>query len=167
MDGVAITAILVGVGGIITMFIKYIASRDKAQERRDAVFATALATNTAAMQAVAKSTAKSAREAKERNGHLAELAIENNKNNQEQNAKSLEILSRIDMTSTTNARVNSQSLELLEITASTLKQNTDDNREATKEVATALITAAKKVAAQPIHIEQQTVDHQTVGTTNK
>jgi hypothetical protein len=168
MDGVAITATLVGVGGLVTLFIKYIEGRDKAQDKRDQIFAAALATNTAAMQAVATSTNKSAREAKERNGHLAELAIENNKNNQDHNAHVTELLARIDTTSNNSAHINAKALELLEQTATTLKVNTDTNREATKQVASALITAAEKVAAQPVHIDQQTVDHQTVGeSTNR
>ena len=92
MDGVAIAAILAGIASIIGLFMKYISTRDKSQERRDDIFVAALADNTSAMKKVADATSKSAKEAKERNGHLAELStenkqliVDNNRNNLENN----------------------------------------------------------------------------------
>lgn len=66
------------------MFLKYIQNKDKSQESRDQVFAAALKSLTKSNERVAKATEIAAKEAKERNGHLAELAIENHQINLKQ-----------------------------------------------------------------------------------
>lgn len=83
MDAAIIVAIIGGIGAMFGTFLKYVSNRDKAQERRDLAFAKALNSNTAAMKEVAKQTKKAADEAAQRNGHLAEIAAENQKTNAE------------------------------------------------------------------------------------
>lgn len=51
---------------------------------------------TSSNERVAKATEKGAREAKQRNGHLAELAVENNKNNLEYNAKIMDAITAVN-----------------------------------------------------------------------
>lgn len=76
-DAAVITAILVGFTGLVTVFLKFFSDMTKAQARRDDLFAKSLNENTKAMRSVAAATTRSAKEAADRNGHLAELAIEN------------------------------------------------------------------------------------------
>lgn len=66
---------------VVLLFLRYITGKDKSQENRDAVFIKALNDLTQSNKQVALATRKAAKEAKERNGHLAELAIENQKVN--------------------------------------------------------------------------------------
>ena len=84
VDTVTVVGIITALGTIFGLFMKYISSRDKAQERResaqaerDAAFVQSLKDNTKAMQSVAHETKKAATEAAQRNGHLAEIAAEN------------------------------------------------------------------------------------------
>jgi hypothetical protein len=74
-----------GTVAAIFLFLKYITSLNKSQTRRDDLFAKALDKNTDAMKAVAKSNDKQAKEAEKRNGHLAEIAVENKNSNFTQN----------------------------------------------------------------------------------
>lgn len=82
MDAAAITAIGGIFIGISTLFLKFIRDNQKSQERREAAqekrdkaFVASLKKNTKAMNQVAEATSQSAKEAKERNGHLAELQL--------------------------------------------------------------------------------------------
>lgn len=72
-----ITSVIAGFTALVGVFLKFINDMNKAQAKRDEVFIKNLQHNTTAMKAVANATTKSAKEAAERNGHLAELAIEN------------------------------------------------------------------------------------------
>lgn len=76
-DAAVVTAIIVGFTGLVGVFLKFFSDMTKAQARRDDLFAKSLNENTKAMKSVATATTKSAKEAADRNGHLAELAIEN------------------------------------------------------------------------------------------
>lgn len=70
MDAAVITAIFAGAIGVLGAFfgfVKWIVG----------TLTKSLDKNTLAMNSVAKATTKSAKEAAQRNGHLAELAIEN------------------------------------------------------------------------------------------
>lgn len=66
-----------GAVAVVLLFLKFISDKDKSQTIRDELFAKNLDKNTKAMQEVAKASTKAAKEAEKRNGHLAELAIEN------------------------------------------------------------------------------------------
>lgn len=160
MDGIAITAVLAGTGAIIALFIKYISSRDTMQEKRDEIFAKALAVNTKAMEAVAKSsqevaleTAKGNREAKERNGHLGEQNIQITQLITGQNKD----LAAIRASSQDSADTNVRTVKVLEMNAATLQANTKKVLIATEKVARLL----KDTDAVQI-VDQQTVVHQLV-----
>lgn len=75
MDAAAITAVGGIFIGIVTIFLKFVTDNQKSQAKRDEVFIKNMQENTAAMNSVARATAQSAKEAKERNGHLAELQL--------------------------------------------------------------------------------------------
>lgn len=75
MDAAAIAAIGVIFTGLVSIFLKFVGDSQKSQEKRDAVFIKNMQENTSAMKQVAKATTQSAKEAKERNGHLAELQL--------------------------------------------------------------------------------------------
>lgn len=77
MDAAAITALGLIFTGLTGLFLKFVNDNSKSQSIRDEAFSKSLDLNTKAMQSVAKATEQSAKEAAERNGHLAELAIEN------------------------------------------------------------------------------------------
>jgi len=66
-----------GAVAVVLLFLKFISDQSKAQAGRDEMFSASLNHNTSAMKAVARATTKAAEEAEKRNGHLAELAIEN------------------------------------------------------------------------------------------
>jgi len=119
MDGVAIAATLGGIATIIGLFMKYISSRDKSQEKRDEIFIKALFENTGAMKKVATATQQAAREAKERNGHLAELSTENKKLIVDNNKNNLENSQRIFEAI---ARLKSQSIESQTVKHQTIKE---------------------------------------------
>jgi len=81
MDVASITAIGAIFTGIVIIFLKFVNDNRLSQDVRDKLFATALDRLTEqgkeqvkASNKVATETAKSAREAKERNGHLAEIS---------------------------------------------------------------------------------------------
>jgi len=118
MDGVAIAATLGGIATIIGLFMKYISSRDKSQEKRDEIFVKALSENTGAMKKVATATQQAAREAKERNGHLAELStenkqliVDNNKNNLENNQRIFEAIAHLKNQSVDNQTVKNLTIK--------------------------------------------------------
>jgi len=75
MDAAAITAIGGIFTGLVIIFLKFVNDNQKSQQKRDEVFIKNMQDNTAAMNQVAKATSQSAKEAKERNGHLAELQL--------------------------------------------------------------------------------------------
>lgn len=162
----AATIILAG------MFLGYIRDKEKhqdakdtRQEKRDILFATALdnLTETGKDQAkasyrAAKATEQSAQEAKERNGHLAELSNEGT-------AKLAEMLEKINTVSVSTAASNAAMLKQMRSTATALARDTKLALKANKDAAAALIVAADKVQATPIHIDTQLVDQQRVGVT--
>lgn len=89
------TAFFGGLAVLAGAFFKYMATREKAasEERKQQsdIFTDALNrlgkhidSNTNAHKEVATATKKAASEAEKRNGHLAELAVENKKSNAEQ-----------------------------------------------------------------------------------
>jgi hypothetical protein len=59
---------------ITVVFIRYLMTKDASQAERDEKLARSF-------QAVATATKQAAKEAKDRNGHLAEIAVENQKTN--------------------------------------------------------------------------------------
>lgn len=70
MDAASITAVFVGAIGVLGAFfafVRWIVTQ----------LVGALNKNSSSMEMVAKATTKAAKEAEKRNGHLAELAIEN------------------------------------------------------------------------------------------
>lgn len=75
MDAAAIIAIGGIFTGLVTIFLKFVGDSQKSQAKRDEVFIKNMKDNTEAMKQVAKATTQSAKEAKERNGHLAELQL--------------------------------------------------------------------------------------------
>lgn len=75
VDAAAITAIGVIFTGLVSIFLKFVGDIQKSQAKRDEVFVDSMRKNTAAMKEVAKATTQQAKEAKERNGHLAELQL--------------------------------------------------------------------------------------------
>lgn len=75
MDAASITAIGVIFTGLVSIFLKFVGDSQKSQAKRDSVFIDNMQKNTAAMNLVAKATQQSAKEAKQRNGHLAELQL--------------------------------------------------------------------------------------------
>lgn len=77
MDVAVITAVMGGFTALVGVFLKFVNNMNKAQAKRDDLFAKSLNQNTQAMKSVAAATTKAATEAEKRNGHLAELAIEN------------------------------------------------------------------------------------------
>ena len=84
MDAAAISAIGAIFTGLVVIFLKFVGDNQKSQVKRDAMFAQALIdlTDTGkkqvkASERVAKAQEKTAREAEQRNGHLAELSITN------------------------------------------------------------------------------------------
>lgn len=112
-----IGAVFGGVGTLFGIFMKYIKSRDDAEEKRqeaqakrDAVFVKSISDNTRAMKNVAEATNRAANEAKERNGHLAEIAQENQTAN---NAVHLQILNSIENIAT--QKVGTQVVEHQEV----------------------------------------------------
>ena len=111
MDGVAITAILAGLGTIIGIFLKYISGRDKSQQITDDVFATALLANTNAMKSVAAATTKQAKEAEKRNGHLAEIATSNNEINLKNQEAILNAITNISKQHISKQSVKEQVIE--------------------------------------------------------
>lgn len=66
-----------GVVAAILLFLKYMTDQNAAQAARDALFAKSLDKLTEANERVASATERAAQEAKDRNGHLAEIAAEN------------------------------------------------------------------------------------------
>jgi len=89
MDGVAIAATFGGIATIIGLFMKYISSRDKSQEKRDEMFVKALSESTKATIDMMESQKKDSRialkqnkkigdQAEQRNGHLAEVSVSGN-----------------------------------------------------------------------------------------
>jgi len=80
---------------IVLLFLRYITGKESTQEKRDAIFARSMDNVAHSMKQVAVETRKAAKEAKERNGHLAELAVENNRNNLEQNKQIMKSISDI------------------------------------------------------------------------
>lgn len=64
---------------VVGLFLKYLVSVNTSQASRDRAFASALDKLTKSNEKIATATNKSAKEAEKRNGHLAELAIENKK----------------------------------------------------------------------------------------
>jgi len=60
---------------------------------------------------VAKATEKTAKEAKERNGHLAELAVENSKANADANRAILEAVSNITVQHVVTQNVDKQTVQ--------------------------------------------------------
>lgn len=194
MDGVAIGAALAGIGGIIGLFMNYIANRDKmqskqdkalavekkeeakAQAKRDAIFAAALDTNTKALELVAASSVimveearlgraaqeKGFGEAEKRNGHLAEIATENNKNNLQSNKEMALVLGKINDAAAANTISSDKILKSLEDSNILLVDNTKKTLAASEKVAAALLVAAEKVESTPLHIDEQTVARQTI-----
>lgn len=61
---------------IITLF-KMIADERKRSDKKDEAFLKSIDANTKSNKEIAEATKKTAKEAEKRNGHLAELAIEN------------------------------------------------------------------------------------------
>lgn len=93
---------------VVLAFLKYISDKDRSQERRDVTFAKMLKENTDAMRDVADATKKQAREAAERNGHLAELAMENQKVNLEHHKVLMDAVKNIDSQHITKQIVEEQ-----------------------------------------------------------
>lgn len=88
MDAAAIAAVFAGAVAVLTAFfafVKWIVTQ----------LVKSLDKNSASMTLVAKATTKSAKEAAQRNGHLAELAIENKKANAEQNKAILQAIGNL------------------------------------------------------------------------
>ena len=103
--GVMLVAVFGAFGGLIGLVFKYMADREKAareerqadrtlyrEERKEdltvytkslAMLGTTLEKNSKSNQDVANATKQAAKEAKERNGHLAELQLEGQKQNRE------------------------------------------------------------------------------------
>lgn len=75
MDAAAITAIGTIFTGLVVIFLKFVSDSQKSQTARDKVFIDNMKKNTSAMKQVARATTLSAKEAKDRNGHLAELQL--------------------------------------------------------------------------------------------
>jgi len=74
-----LASMLIGFYGLLK-FVLGQAEKDRDAERKERInFASALTALTKSSERVAEATERAASEAKERNGHLAELAIENNK----------------------------------------------------------------------------------------
>jgi len=73
---------------VVIMFLKFLTNVGK-------VLVEAISGLTKSQERVAKATEKAANEAKQRNGHLAELAIENNKNNAISNKAILDAVANI------------------------------------------------------------------------
>jgi Sec-independent protein translocase protein TatA len=75
---------------VVLLFLKFLTSIGKG-------LVAALNALTKSNERVAKATEKGAREAKQRNGHLAELAVENNLNNQTMNKAILDAISNLSV----------------------------------------------------------------------
>ena len=93
------------------VFLKYIQSKDESQQKRDELFAKSLEKNTQAMAEVAVATKKSAKEAEQRNGHLAELALENQRENQKHQTAVLDAIKHITNQHVDNQVVNNQQIK--------------------------------------------------------
>jgi len=95
MDAAAITALGIIFTGLTGLFLKFVTDNRKSQEERDKIFAKNLEANTKAMKLVAQATQKQAKEAEQRNGHLAEIAVENKQSNYEQSQLILAAISNL------------------------------------------------------------------------
>lgn len=101
MDAATVTAIFAGIialAGAFFAFIKWVVSK----------LTDSFDKNTEAMNNVAKATTKSAKEAATRNGHLAELSMENKKSNAEQNEAILKAISDLPTQHVTAQLVDKQ-----------------------------------------------------------
>lgn len=112
MDASSITAIGVIFTGLVSLFLKFVSDNRKSQEKRDEVFAKNLEANTKAMNLVARATKKQADEAAQRNGHLAELAIENTQ-------ATLEAIAAIKSPTIKEQHVELQTIEKSKVTKQT------------------------------------------------
>ena len=72
-----IGSIVAGVGAIIALFFKQMNHSDSVHARELSLLSKALTLNTASNKEVARATTRSADEARDRNGHLAELTLGN------------------------------------------------------------------------------------------
>jgi hypothetical protein len=106
MDAAGITAIGVIFTGLVTLFLRNEAVNRRAQEKkdiRDSKQTTALTAAISRMakatkdgqEKVAKAVEKQALEAEKRNGHLAEIAVENKDSNFKQNQDILNAISNL------------------------------------------------------------------------
>lgn len=80
-------------------------------------FIDALNKNTKAMNSVAAATTKSAREAEKRNGHLADLAIENKRANADQNKAILLAIGNLPTQHVKEQVVDNQTVNTIKKTA--------------------------------------------------
>lgn len=65
------------------------------QDKRDETFARSLNALTVSNKAIATATQKQAKEAEDRNGHLADIAMENKKSNYEQSREILKAINTL------------------------------------------------------------------------
>lgn len=77
MENISALGPTAGAVAVVILFLRYLSDERKAQANRDRLFSAALVNLTDSNNRVAAASERAADEAKDRNGHMVELMVEN------------------------------------------------------------------------------------------